>query len=171
MQLAGTEQMYGRNKHHVSHNLENCTVKRIRKSVLSSKRIYKILKVMFFKRIGRKFPEMEKCHIRHASFAKETCRAPDYGFVVSFWEGGRSQRVHSPSFRRFRKFQTNSPGFTCASSRRPAQRSLCPESPGGTTLIVSYDFSSFQPPSVWYPPLAGDRPFEFTLCVLIIINI
>ena len=41
---------------------------------------------------------------------------------------------------------------------------------GGIVLIVSSEFSAFQPSSVWYSPCAGDRPFEFNLRVLRVTN-
>ena len=47
---------------------------------------------------------------------------------------------------------------------------LSPESPDGTTSKVSSEFSTFHPPKAWYPPPAGDRPPEFTLRVVTIIN-
>ena len=42
--------------------------------------------------------------------------------------------------------------------------------PGGTTSQVSCEFSTFHPPKVRYPPPAGDRPPEFTLRVVTIMN-
>ena len=51
-----------------------------------------------------------------------------------------------------------------------SRKMFCPESPDGTTPKVPNDIPTIQPPSVWYTPPTGDRPFEFTLRVLIIIN-
>ena len=55
-------------------------------------------------------------------------------------------------------------------SFRCVQRCKTIATRGGIVLIVSSEFSAFQPSSVWYSPCAGDRPFEFNLRVLRVTN-